>query len=80
MNYQVWKEIQTASLGMKLTSVVCKLEIIINLSKFKNQTSPLFQVHMHHQMCNLALIEINMHHQMWNRAPTPTPHTLPART
>ena len=32
---QVWKGIHTATLGMKLTSVVCKLEIKINLSKSK---------------------------------------------
>ena len=32
---QKCKEIHTATLGMKLTSVVCKLEIKINLSKSK---------------------------------------------
>ena len=32
---QACKEIHTATLGMKLTSVVCKLEIKINLSKSK---------------------------------------------
>ena len=32
---QAWKEIHTATLGMKLTSVFCKLEIKINLSKSK---------------------------------------------
>ena len=32
---QACKEIHTATLGMKLTSVVCKLEIKMNLSKSK---------------------------------------------
>ena len=32
---QVCKEIHTATLGMKLTTIVCKLEIKINLSKSK---------------------------------------------
>ena len=27
------------------------------LIKVKSQTSPLFQIHMHHQMCNLSLIQ-----------------------
>ena len=54
---QVCKEIHSATLGMKLTSLVCKLEIKINLSKFKSETSPLLQIHIHHQMCNLALIQ-----------------------
>ena len=34
------KEIHTATLGMKLTSVVCKLEIKINLSKSKVKLHP----------------------------------------
>ena len=38
--YQVCKEINTATLGMKLTSVVCKLEIKINLSKSKVKLHP----------------------------------------
>ena len=50
------------------------------LIKVKSQTSPLLQIHMHHKMCNLALIQNQVHHQMWNRAPTPTPHAPPART
>ena len=37
---QVCKEIHTATLGMKLTSVVCKLEIKINLSKSKVKLNP----------------------------------------
>ena len=32
---QAWKEIDAATLGMKLTSVVCKLEIKINLTMSK---------------------------------------------
>ena len=65
------KEIHTATLGMKLTSVVCKLEIKINLSKSevklhpysksicttKCVISPLFKINLHHQICNLALIQ-----------------------
>ena len=37
---QECKEIHTATLGMKLTSVVCKLEIKINLSKSKVKLHP----------------------------------------
>ena len=37
---QACKEIHTATLGMKLTSVVCKLEIKINLSKSKVKLHP----------------------------------------
>ena len=51
------KEIHTATLGMKLTSVVCKFEIKINIIKVKSEPSPLFQIIIHHQMCNLALIQ-----------------------
>ena len=64
---QACKEIHTATIGMKQTSVVCKLEIKINLSKSKvklhpyyiskSETSPLLQIHIHHQMCNFALIQ-----------------------
>ena len=61
------KEIHTITLGMKLTSVVSKSEIKINLSKSKvklhpyykskSETSPLLQIPIHHQMCHLALIQ-----------------------
>ena len=65
------KEIHIATLGMKLTSVVCKLEIKINLSKSKVKLhpysksiwttkcviAPLFKINMHHQICNRALIQ-----------------------
>ena len=61
---QACKEIHTATLRMKLTSVVCKLEIKINLSKSKVKLhlysksisttkwviSPLFKINIHHQM------------------------------
>ena len=55
---QACKEIHTATLGMKLTSVVWKLEIKINLSKSKVKLQSLLQIHIHHhQRCNLALIQ-----------------------
>ena len=74
--YQACKEIHTATLGMKLTSVVCKLEIKINLSKskvklhpysksistIKSVISPLFKINKHHQMWNRALLQIDIHH------------------
>ena len=80
--------------GIKLTSVVWKLEIKINLSKSKVKLhpysksicttkcviSPLFKIDMHPQMCNQPLLKINFHHQMWNRATHPTPYAQPART
>ena len=54
---QACKEIHTATLGMKLTSVVCKLEIKINLSKSKVKLHPYSKNYIHQQMCNLALIQ-----------------------
>ena len=73
---QVCKKIHTATLGMKLTSVVCKLEIKINLSKSKVKLhpysksisttkcviSPLFKIYMHLQILNRPLLQIDMHH------------------
>ena len=73
---QACKVIHIATLGMKLTSVVCKLEIKINLSKSKVKLhpysksigtnkciiSPLFRINMHPQMWNRPLLQINMHH------------------
>ena len=70
------KEINTATLGMKLTSVVWKLAIKINLSKSKVRLHPysktiyttkcvilpLFKMNMHHQMWNHPLLQIEMHH------------------
>ena len=77
---QACKEIHTATLGMKITSVVCKLEIKINLSKSK--------VKLHHYSKSISttkcvispLFKINMHHQMWNCAFTPNRYAPPART
>ena len=77
---QAWIEIHAATLGMKLTSVVCKLEIKINLSKSK--------VKLHNYSKSISttncvifpLFKINMHHQMWNLAPTPNQYPPPART
>ena len=50
------------------------------LIKVKSQTSPLLQINMPTKCVISPLFKNNMHHQMWNRAPTPTPHALPART
>ena len=77
---QACKEILTATLRMKLTSVVCKLEIKINLSKSKVKLQP-YSKSISTTKCVISvLIEINMHHQMWNRAPTPNRYAPPART
>ena len=73
---QVCKEIHTATLLMKLSSVVCKLEIKINLSKSKVKLhpysksictpncviSPLFKINMHHQMWNVPILQLHKHH------------------
>ena len=68
---QAWKEIHTATLGMKLTSVVCKLEIKINLSKSKVKLHP-YSKYISTTKCVIShLFEINIHHPMWSRAPTP---------
>ena len=77
---QVCKEIHTATLGMKLTSVVFKLEIKINLSKTKVKLHPYSKSICTTKCVISPLFKINMHHRMWNRAPTPTPHAPPART
>ena len=78
---QACKEIHTATLGMKLTSVVFKLEIKINLSKSK--------VKLHNYSKSIStttkgvispLFKINMHHQTWNHAPTPNRYPPPANT
>ena len=76
---QVCKEIHTATLGMKLTSMVCKLEIKINLSKSKVKLHPYSKSICTTKCVISPLFKINMHHQMWNRAPTPTrygPHAM----
>ena len=60
---QAWKEIYTANLGMKLTSVVCKLETKINLSKSKVKLHP-YSKSISTAKCLISpLFEINMHHQ-----------------
>ena len=77
---QACKEIHTATLGMKLTSLVWKLETKINLSKSK--------VKLHHYSKSISttkcvispLFKINLHHQMWNCAFTPNRYAPPART
>ena len=77
---QACKEIHTATLGMKLTSVVWKLEIKINLSKSKVKLHP-YSKSISTTKCVISpLFKINMHHQMWNRAPTPNRYAPPART
>ena len=77
---QVWKEIDTATPGMKLTSVVCKLEIKINLSKSKVKLYPYSKSIFTTKCVITPLFKINMHHQMWNRASTPNQYAPPAKT
>ena len=63
---QACKEIHTATLGMKLTSVVCKLEIKINLSKSKVKLHP-YSKSISTTKCIISpLFQINMHQEMWN--------------
>ena len=77
---QACKEIHTATLGMKLTSVVCKLEIKINLSKSKVKLHT-YSKYISTIKCVISpLFKINMQNQMWNRAPTPKRYPPPART
>ena len=77
---QVFREIHTATLGMKLTSVVWKLEIKINLSKSKVKLHP-YSKSIPTAKCVISnLFKINMHHQMWNRAPTPNRYAQSAST
>ena len=67
---QASKEIHTVTLGMKLTTVLCKLEIKINLSKSKVKLHP-YSKSISTTKCVMSpLFKINMHHQMWNGAPT----------
>ena len=77
---QVCKEIYTATLGMKLTSVVCKLEIKINLSKSKEKLQPYSKSISPTKRVISILFKIHMHHQMSNRALTPNRYAPPART
>ena len=77
---QACKEIHTATLGMKLTSVVCKLKIKINLSKSKEKLHSYSKSISTTKCVILPLFKINKHHQMWNRAFTPNRYAPPART
>ena len=65
---QACKEIHSATLGMKLTSVVCKLQIKINLSKSKVKFHPYSKSISTTKCVILPLFKINIYHQMWNRA------------
>ena len=77
---QMCKEIHPATLSMKLTSVVGKLEIKINLSKSKVKLHP-YSKSICTAKCGISsLFKINMHHQMWNQAPTRNPYAPPAET
>ena len=77
---QACKEIHTATLGMKLTSVVCKLEIKVNLSNSKVKLHP-YHKSISTTKCVISpLFKINMHHEMSNHVPTPNRYTPPART
>ena len=77
---QAWKEIHTATLGMKLTSVVCKLEIKINLSKSKVKLHTYSKSTSTTKCVISHLFKINMQHQMFNRAHTPNRYAPPAMT
>ena len=76
---QAYKEIHTPTLGMKLTSVVWKLEIKINLSKSKVKLHN-YSKWISTTKCVISpLFKIKMNHQMWNRASTPNRYAPPAR-
>ena len=77
---QACKEIHTATLGMKLTSVVCKLEIKINLSKSKVKLHPYCKCISTTKCVISPLFKINIHQEMWYRAPTPNRYASPAIT
>ena len=77
---RVCKEIHTTTLALKLTSVVSKLLIKINLSKWKVKLHPYSKSISTTKCVIFPLFKIYMHHQMWNRAPTPNRYTPPART
>ena len=77
---QVFKEIHTATPGMKITLVVCKLEIKIKISKSKVKLHPYSKSISTTECVISPLFKINMHHQMWNHAPTPNRYALPTRT
>ena len=77
---QVCKEINTATLGMKLTSVVSKLEIKIDLTKSKVKPYAYSKSIWTTKCVIPPLFKINMHHQMWNNGTTKTPYAPPAGT
>ena len=74
------KEIDTPTLGMKLTSVVCKLDIKINLSRWKVKLHPYSKSRSTTKCVIRPLFKIKMHHQMWNRADTPNRYAPSCRT
>ena len=77
---QVCKEIHTATLCMKLTSVVSKLEIKKNLSKSKVKLHP-YSESISSTKCVISpLFQINMHRQISNREPTPNRYAPPTRS
>ena len=69
MNQSSVQRIHTATLGMKLTSVVCKLEIQINLSKSEVKLHPYSKSICTTKCVISPLFKINMHHQMWKSRP-----------
>ena len=77
---QAYKEIHTTTLGMKLTSVACKLKIKINLSKSKVKLHPYSETLLTTKCVISPVFKINMNHQMWNRDPTPNRYAPHART
>ena len=81
---QACKEVHTATatatLGMKITSVVCKLEIKINLPKSKVKLHPYSKSISTTKCVIRPLFKINVHDQMWNRDATPNRYAPPART
>ena len=76
---QACKEFHTATLGMKPISVVCKLEIKINLSKSKVKLHPYSKSICTTKCIISPLFKINMQQEIWNRAPTPNQYAPPAR-
>ena len=61
---QACNEIHTATLGMKRTSMVCKLEIRINLSKSKVNLHPYSKSISTTECVNSPFFKINIHHQV----------------
>ena len=74
------KEIHTPTLGLKLTSVVCKLLSKINLSKSKVKLHPYYKSISTTKCLISPLFKINMHHEMLNRASIANQFSPPART